>query len=321
MEYDRITLGRLAKEQGFVRDTLEKVCRLTDILLFMQQDGLLSGRLALKGGTAINLTVFDLPRLSVDIDLDYVGGVGREQMMEDRGRIRAQIGKYMAAAGYMPSLKSKQYHALDSFVYEYQNAGGMKDNLKIEINYMLRSHVLDVDRRMIRIPWLARDAEIITVNPFEIYGSKITALINRNAPRDLHDVYSMIQASLIPEAEMSLLRKCVVFYGAIGSGTTPLDFSADEIAKTSPMRIKTDLIPVLRRGERFDAGMAETTVRNYLRQLLKLTDDEKQFLLLFSQKQYKPELLFDDAAVLARITHHPMAIWKCEARGTQQPVR
>lgn len=36
--YDRITMGRLAKEQGFVRDTLEKVCRLTDILLFIQQD-------------------------------------------------------------------------------------------------------------------------------------------------------------------------------------------------------------------------------------------------------------------------------------------
>ena len=74
------------------------------------------------------------PRLSVDIDLDYAGGIGREQMMEDRGRIRDQIGKHMTAAGYMPSLKSKQYHALDSFVYEYQNAGGMKDNLKIEIN-------------------------------------------------------------------------------------------------------------------------------------------------------------------------------------------
>ena len=88
----------------------------------------------------------------MDIDLDYAGGIGREQMMEDRGRIRDQIGKHMTAAGYMPSLKSKQYHALDSFVYEYQNAGGMKDNLKIEINYMLRSHVLDVDRRMIRIP-------------------------------------------------------------------------------------------------------------------------------------------------------------------------
>ena len=92
MEYDRITLGRLAKEQGFVRDTLEKVCRLTDILLFMQHDSLLNSRLALKGGTAINLTVFDLPCLSVDIDLDYVGAVSREQMMEDRRRIRDRIG-------------------------------------------------------------------------------------------------------------------------------------------------------------------------------------------------------------------------------------
>ena len=36
----------------------------------MLRNGLLSGRLALKGGTAINLTVFDLPRLSVDIDPD-----------------------------------------------------------------------------------------------------------------------------------------------------------------------------------------------------------------------------------------------------------
>ena len=321
MEYDRITLGRLAKEQGFVRDTLEKVCRLTDILLFMQRDGLLNGRLALKGGTAINLTVFDLPRLSVDIDLDYVGSAGREQMLEDRARIRGQIGKYMAAAGYTASQKSKQYHALDSFVYEYQNAGGMKDNLKIEINYMLRCHIFPMDQRKIGIPWLAPGTEIMTVHPIEIYGSKMTALINRNAPRDLYDCYRMIQASLIPKSEMDLLRKCVVFYGAIGSATAPLDFSADEIAKTSPMRIRTDLFPVLQRGEKFDAGTAETTVRNYLRALLNLTDEEKQFLLCFSQKQYRPELLFDDADVLARIAHHPMAVWKCEARDAQPPIK
>ncbi len=53
-------------------------------------------------------------------------------------RINEHIQKYMTASGYTLSLKSKQYHALDSFVYEYVNAGGMKDNLKIEINYMLR---------------------------------------------------------------------------------------------------------------------------------------------------------------------------------------
>lgn len=71
MRFDRITLGRQAKELGFVRDTFEKVCRLADVLSFMESDGLLADSLALKGGTAINLTIFDLPRLSVDIDLDF----------------------------------------------------------------------------------------------------------------------------------------------------------------------------------------------------------------------------------------------------------
>ena len=119
MNYERITMGRLAKEQGFVRDTLEKVCRLTDILLFIQQDEYLHGRLALKGGTAINLTVFDLPRLSVDIDLDYTSHISRDLMLDERRQISDRLSKYMKAAGYTESLKSKKYHALDSFVYEY----------------------------------------------------------------------------------------------------------------------------------------------------------------------------------------------------------
>ena len=62
-QFDKITLGRQARELGFVRDTFEKVCRLTEILSFMGQDPVLADSLALKGGTAINLTIFDLPAL------------------------------------------------------------------------------------------------------------------------------------------------------------------------------------------------------------------------------------------------------------------
>lgn len=84
MQFDRIPLGRQAKEMGFVRDTFEKVCRLADVLSFMESDPLLSDSLALKGGTAINLTVFDLPRLSVDIDMDFAKDVPREVMLQER---------------------------------------------------------------------------------------------------------------------------------------------------------------------------------------------------------------------------------------------
>lgn len=153
MQFDRISLGRQAKELGFVRDTFEKVCRLADVLSFLESDALLSETLALKGGTAINLTIFDLPRLSVDIDMDYSKDVPRDSMMLEREQIMDHLRKYMTASGYVLSQKSKQYHALDSFVYEYVNAGGMKDNLKIEINYMLRCHVFPVSRRTVGLPW------------------------------------------------------------------------------------------------------------------------------------------------------------------------
>ena len=107
MRFDRITLGRQAKELGFVRDTFEKVCRLADVLSFMENDGLLADSLALKGGTAINLTIFDLPRLSVDIDLDFSKDVSREAMLAEREQINEHIQKYMAASCYTLSLKSK----------------------------------------------------------------------------------------------------------------------------------------------------------------------------------------------------------------------
>ena len=114
MQFDRISLGRQSKELGFVRDTFEKVCRLADVLSFMESDALLSGSLALKGGTAINLTIFDLPRLSVDIDMDFSKNVSRETMLLEREQVNDHIRKYMTAAGYNLSPKSKQYHALPS---------------------------------------------------------------------------------------------------------------------------------------------------------------------------------------------------------------
>ena len=76
----------------------------------MEEDEVLSECLALKGGTAINLTIFNLPRLSVDIDMDYSKNTGREEMLQDREDVTTRISKYMSANGYLLSQKSKNYH-------------------------------------------------------------------------------------------------------------------------------------------------------------------------------------------------------------------
>ena len=217
----------------------------------------------------------------------------------------------MTAAGYYPSQKSKTYHALDSFVYEYQNAGGMKDNLKIEINYMLRCHVLAPVRRTVNLPWLEQDLTVLSVDPLEIYGSKIVALLNRAAPRDLYDIHTMMKYGLFDEPQEPMLKKCVMFYSAIGSDSVPDRFHFEQIASVSQQRVKTDLIPVLRRGIWFDAQQAHEQVITYLEKLLTPDERELSFWASFNQQEYRPELLFQDTDILSRIGQHPMALWKC----------
>ena len=313
MQFDRITLGRQAKELGFVRDTFEKVCRLADVLSFMESDALLSESLALKGGTAINLTIFNLPRLSVDIDMDYSNNVTRDTMLQEREQINGHISKYMTASGYSLSQKSKQYHALDSFVYEYVNAGGMKDNLKIEINYMLRCHVLPVSRRDVVLPWGDRKLTVLCVNPMEIFSTKAVALLNRSAARDLYDMFNLQKSGLIDESRESLFKKCIVFYSAIGSEAVPEHFDFSKVGNISAQKIKTDLMPVLRRAERFSLTMARGEVEDFLKRIL-LPEGDLAFWEAFANGEYKPELLFDDAGILSRIENHPMALWKCSKK-------
>lgn len=311
MQSDRFTLGRMAKELGFVRDTLEKVCRLADVLKFMESDELLAKGIALKGGTAINLTMFDLPRLSVDIDLDYCRMTDREEMLADRAVITDKISKYMAANGYVLSLKSKNYHALDSFVFEYVNCGGVKDNLKIEINYMLRCHVLSEVRREVKLPWSEEMLTVFSVAPLEIFASKTVALLTRTAPRDLYDMHNMVKYGLFDESEEEMFRKCSVFYSAIGAEQPPKKFELDNIGKLSSSQIKRDLVPVLRKGERFDLELVQQEVRDYLASILIPTKEEELFWKAFSEGTYYPHWIFGESNEFANIARHPMALWKC----------
>ena len=316
MQFDRISLGRQAKELGFVRDTFEKVCRLADVLSFMENDALLSDTLALKGGTAINLTIFDLPRLSVDIDMDYAKDVPREHMLQDRAQITDHIRKYMTASGYSLSLKSKRYHALDSFVFEYVNAGGMKDNLKIEINYMLRCHVFPVSHREASLPWNEDKIRVLSVDPIEIFSAKAVALMNRSAARDLYDMLNLQKYGLFDESQETVFKKCIIFYIAIASEKVPEHFDFSGIGNISAQKIKTDLAPVLRRTEHFEIQTAKTGVEEYLKGIL-LPEGDLSFWTYFAKGEYKPELLFDDPDILSRIAEHPMARWKCSRKATE----
>lgn len=308
--YDIIYLGKKAEELGFVRDTLEKVTRLADFLEYLNTNPILKDSLALKGGTAINLTIFNLPRLSVDIDLDYLITNSREEMLENREVINTTIDGYMVSQGYSKNPKTKNPHSLDSWVYDYMGASGNRDNIKIEINYSLRSHVLEPEERPIITEHFTSEYKVKSLAPIEIYGSKINALLSRAAARDLYDTRNMIRFGLFDKSEEELLRKCVVFYAAVSAKDLNKTFDTKAIESITQRKIKTDLLPVIKRRDDFELESAKKLVKEYISDLLVLTSEEKEFLDRFENGEYLPELLFDDKKILERIKNHPMAIWK-----------
>jgi predicted nucleotidyltransferase component of viral defense system len=312
--FNKQTLSIQAKELGFIRDTLEKVVRLMDILKFINNNPFLNENLALKGGTAINLFILKLPRLSVDIDLDFTNNGSKEEMFEMRNRITEIIGKYMGANDYELSSKSKQTHSLDSFIYKYTNSAGVKDNIKIEINYSLRAHILICKSSDSKMPEIFNSNPIRILDPKEIYASKIIALLTRAAPRDLYDLNNMISLDVFNQEERLQLKKCIVFYAAIAIEETPLQLTFERINSIDNYEIRTQLVPVISRNDRFNLSEAKKRVISFLTDLLILDEKEKQFLLDFSKKKYRPELLFDDIEILNRIKGHPMAIWKMKSK-------
>ena len=309
--YSKNILDKKAAETGFIRDPLEKVFRLCDVLRFLNAHSTTGEYLALKGGTAINLTVFNLPRLSVDIDLDFAVNCSRDEMMTARENINSNILNFMFAQGYALSPNTKNPHSLDSWVFYFQNAGGNRDHIKIEINYSMRCHVLPIVKKSAQADFLEITDELTTLSPLELFGGKIKALIERCAPRDLYDVQNMLKHHVIDETQQDLLRKIIVFYLALG-GREKVEFSFNfnNINSLKYNQIRANLTPVLKKTERFDFENAKTTVKAYLTRLMVLTDSEKLFIENFNKGVYQPELLFEDNAIIERIKEHPMAVWR-----------
>ena len=149
----RISAERLAaaaEATGFRADMLERVAQLIGLLAAIQRHPFLRGKLALKGGTALNLFVFDVPRLSVDIDLNYVGAESREAMLAERPRLEEALDAVFRRED-LSSRQTTNEHADSSWTLRYPTASGQTGRVDVDINYMSR-------RRSLRSP--ARPAPV-----------------------------------------------------------------------------------------------------------------------------------------------------------------
>ena len=164
---------------------------------------------ALKGGTAINFFLRDMPRLSVDIDLTYLPFEGREESLKNIGlalkRIAASIKKTMPGAKIQESILKPL-----GYVAKLVVSDG-KDQIKIEPNQVIRGTLFPCKKRE-----LSKKAEELfefsvsttTLSDADIYGGKICAALDRQHPRDLFDIKILMDnEGITPE-----IQKAFVIY-------------------------------------------------------------------------------------------------------------
>ena len=307
-------IEEISNRTGFIKATLEKVERLLNILEWINNHEKLSELLALKGGTAINTAVFNFPRLSVDIDLDLTEKLKKDEMLKERENIHNLLVNYLKANTYKINIeKSKNVYALDSIVAEYVDIKGNIDNIKIEINYMNRVHILETKNIKVSTDVFEdKHLSIHCIHPIEIYAAKLCALLSRTTARDLYDVYTLSKYNLFDNEEKRLLKQCFMLEYIAVNDYKLEDMDIEKIEKLKRQDIKTKLLPTLkdRNPKKSNVDEMKREVREYLKDILIVDDNIKEFYDKFQKGIYEPELLFDDKEIIERIKEHPMIMWK-----------
>lgn len=147
---------------------------------------------ALKGGTAINLFVRDMPRLSVDLDLVYTDHqAGRDDAMRMISSHLELIRADLNELGMTCHAATTQLgEELKLFIERNRT------RVKVEVNHVFRGTILPVEPRPLTLEaqdTFFTDIEIPLLHPDELYGSKLVAAMDRQHPRDIFDILKLYE--------------------------------------------------------------------------------------------------------------------------------
>ncbi|MFA7585390.1 MAG: nucleotidyl transferase AbiEii/AbiGii toxin family protein [Novosphingobium sp.] len=226
---------------------------------------------ALKGGTAINLFVRDMPRLSVDLDLVFPDH--RLPRSEALGRINDAIRQ---------SVERLNKRGFQTHVPATGDAGETKllvrqgsTEVKIEVNFVMRGTVQPV--RMASLTPNARDTleadlEIPVLSLGDVYGGKLMAAMDRQHPRDLFDVMQLFAHEGITAG----IRRAFVVY--LASHNRPVHEVLFPSLRDIRREFEHNFVGMTAEPVELDALLAAR--ERMMRELQQgLTDEERRFLL------------------------------------------
>lgn len=310
-----LTPQAMAKEvaaTGFGAEPLEKVFRLLALLDALGSHPFLKPRIALKGGTALNLFHFEVPRLSVDIDLNYIGAVERKTMLAEKPKVELAVQAVCSREG-VSIRRVPADHAGGKWRLTYVGTKGSTGNLELDVNFMLRTPLWPCVTRDCHPVGSLRAAPVRVLDLHELTAGKLAALLARSASRDVFDAHALLAT---PGLDVARLRLGFVVYGGINRKDWRTVSAADVTVDAN--EVQMGLVPMLRAdrapAKRDVAAWAERLVaecRERLSLVLPLNDQELEFLRLLNERgEIAPEQLTTDPAMQALVREHPGLKWK-----------
>ena len=323
MKISKEKLQQEAANTGFKMEHLEKVHILMDLLSDFTTFPQLKGKFVLKGGTALNLFFFELPRLSVDIDLNYIGNVDREVMLSERPILQQAITGICERHGLTLD-RNPNRHAGGKTIWRYPSALGQMGNLEIDLNFMYRVPLWPIEYKSSCAVGSKQVHGIPILDPHELSAGKLAALIDRKTGRDLFDAYHLLTKTNI---DMSKLRLALVVYSAISRKADLRQLTPESIS-VDVTDLKNRLLPLLRKNDLATINGTSNWAKELVQEcqqafkhLLPLAEKERAFLSeLLNNGKVNPELITDDRELIENIKIHPAICWSAQ-QGLKKDVK
>jgi predicted nucleotidyltransferase component of viral defense system len=268
------------------------------LLLDVIEIALVDKRVALKGGTAINLFHRDFPRYSVDIDLCYLPIEDRNQTFKSlhdilskiKSRVEKDFNYKVVISDFLNGKKEVK------IVVSHKDV-----EVKIEPNFTLRGGLFEPELRSLSAKAkieLKRDVSVQCLSMADTYGGKICAALDRQHPRDLYDVKFLFENEGITED----VKDSFIYY--LISHNRPIDELLSPNFKD---------ISKLFTNEFVEMTIEEVSIQELLecrKKLVKeirlaLTEKDKRFILGFAENRPDWSLVRN-----SKIEDYPSVRWK-----------
>jgi hypothetical protein len=258
-----------------------------------------------------NLFYLCLPRLSVDIDLNYIGSTDVKTMQEERREIDHIIQQIAQEKNFTIS-RNPTSHSGGKYIFRYQSALGHTGNLELDINYMHRLMFLSsqekesVDIAGFKTKFLVQSYE-------EVVAGKLCALFSRSASRDLFDTYQIVKQS---NFDFNNLRNLFLAYAAMDKKCDWRKIGLNNI-HVEQIELKNKLIPMLSitkantlKTQKNLATEYIDACREALKGIFQLKENEIEFYnQLYDHGSIRPDFISTNKTFCNVVTSHPGIIF------------